>query len=312
MMDDECYLITGGAGFIGSNLAGSLLDKDSNIRIIILDNLSTGKPENIPDDRRIKFLHGDVTDKNLLDRIFNKYEFNYIFHLAAVSSVQESIIKPYPAHKVNFDSVLMLLEKARPLKYLRRFLFTSSAAVYGNEPDIPCRESDPVNPISPYGVDKFAAEKYVRNSFSLYGIPATAVRLFNVYGPGQVSSSRYSGIISILLDGFLNNKEPVDILGDGNQTRDFIFVKDAVQIMIDLSLLAESRGEVYNIGTGIETSLLKLIDILQKIFGKDIPVELKPERKGDIRRSAADNCKLLKAVKSFTFTDLLKGLKYFL
>ncbi len=308
-MTDGYYLITGGAGFIGSHFVEAILSRNDSSVIIILDNLSTGKKSNIPNDPGIEFILGDITDKVLLERLFNKYNFNYIFHLAAVSSVQDSIENPELTHSVNFDATLSLLEKARKLKKLKRFVYTSSAAVYGNEPRLPCSEGNPVNPISPYGVDKYASERYVLDWNNLFDVPTTVFRFFNVYGPRQNTSSPYSGVISIFAERILNREKDVRVYGDGLQTRDFIYVKDVVDAVLCTIKLEKSRGKVYNLGTGMGVSIIELINDLEKITGRKIEIDYREERKGDIRHSYSDITALRELGYDKEFIDILVGLK---
>jgi UDP-glucose 4-epimerase len=183
----------------------------------VIDDLSTGKLENLPSSEKLEVIVGSITDVELLEQLFEKYKFGVVFHLAAVASVAKSVESPVATHRVNFDGTLYLLELSR--KYnVERFIFASSAAVYGNLPELPKREDMPVMPVTPYGVDKFSSERYVVNSYHLYGLRTTALRFFNVYGERQDPSSPYSGVISIFIDRalrFLRGEEvTIDIFGD--------------------------------------------------------------------------------------------------
>lgn len=284
----ENILITGGAGFIGSHLTDALLAKGYSV--VIVDDLSTGSLDNLPlKNEQLTVYERTITDREFIDELFDKYSFNYIFHYAAVASVQKSVEEPAATHAVNFDSTLGLLEAARKLPSLKRFVFVSSAAVYGDKPTLPCSEEDCVNPISPYGVDKYASERYVLNAASLYGVPGTAMRYFNVYGARQNPSSPYSGVLSIFTDEFSVSKSPkLTIFGDGKQTRDFIYIKDVIKA--NLLLMEDERGigKVFNVGTGCESSLIEIIAALEEVFGKSAEVQYEVERKGDIKRSFAN------------------------
>ena len=302
-------LITGGAGFIGSHLVELILSKKIFDKIVVIDNLSTGSLDNLPQSDRIIFIEDDVSNKTVLDKIFKEYHFDYIVHLAAIASVQDSINNPEETHRVNFDSVLYLLELARKSQSLKRFIFASSAAVYGDKPNLPCKENDAVNPLTPYGIDKYAAESYVINYYKLYSLPAVAFRFFNVYGTRQNPSSPYSGVISIFNEQFKNNKPVVKIYGDGNQTRDFIFVKDLVEILFESLLNDAFNGEVYNIGTGIQTSLKEIVTSFEEISGKKAEIDWQPARSGDIRFSVADNSKLTGVIPYSSFTSFIDGLR---
>ncbi len=304
------FLITGGAGFIGSHLVEQLLaNKKEDIKIIVVDNLSTGKFDNLPKSSNLEFVEGDVTDRNLLSRIFNNFHIDYIVHLAAVASVQDSIENPEYTHTINFDSTLYLLEHARRIKNLKRFVFASSAAVYGDKPVLPCKESDPVNPLTPYGVDKYSSERYVVNYYKLFELPTVAFRFFNVYGPRQNPVSPYSGVISIFNDCFTDLNPSVKIFGDGKQYRDFIFVKDVVNVLIDSLTNLKILGNVYNLGTGHETSLIDIITSFESLTGKKAQIEWYPERKGDIKKSVADIKLLNHVYKNEGFHSIEQGLE---
>ncbi|RUM90487.1 MAG: epimerase [Thermovibrio sp.] len=286
-------LVTGGAGFIGSHLVEELLKEGR--KVVVLDDLSSGKLENLPKSENLEFIEGSITDRKLLREIFSEFKFKTVFHLAAVPSVELSVREPLNTHEVNCNGTIYLLEEAKK-SGVGRFIFSSSAAVYGNRPELPKREDHPVEPVTPYGVDKYASERFVVNSYFLYGLKATALRFFNVYGERQDPSSPYSGVISIFIDRFIRFKNgenvTVDVFGDGRQTRDFVYVKDVVRVLLLCESSNEAFGEVFNVGTGRETSLLDLIKTLKEITGISPPVIFKPPRKGDIKRSYADITKL--------------------
>jgi len=302
-------LVTGGAGFIGSHLVEELLNQGR--KVVVVDDLSTGKRENLPESESLTFIEGSITDRELLRNLFREFNFKRVFHLAAVASVQRSVEEPLYCHQVNFDGTLYLLEEAREAG-VEKFVFASSAAVYGDLPELPKREDMPIKPQTPYAVDKYASERYVVNSASLYGLDATALRFFNVYGERQDPSSPYSGVISIFIDRIKRFKKgedvTIDVFGDGKQTRDFVYVKDVVSALLLVEEKKESSGEVYNVGTGKETSLLDLLETLKEIAGELPPVRFLPPRPGDIRRSVADITKLKKLGYSPRFT-LKEGLK---
>ena len=285
-------LVTGGAGFIGSHLVEELLSQGR--MVVVLDDLSTGKRENLPESPNLIFVEGSIVDREILKRLFSKYRFSTVFHLAAVASVYRSIEEPLYCHQVNFDGTLYLLEESKRVG-VEKFIFASSAAVYGDLPELPKRENMAVKPQTPYAVDKYASERYTVNSFNLYGLDATALRFFNVYGERQDPISPYSGVISIFIERIRRFQRgesvTIDIYGDGRQTRDFVYVKDVVRAL----LLAEEKqtaGEVYNVGTGVETSLLHLLEVLREITGEIPPVRFLPSRPGDIKRSVADISKI--------------------
>ena len=290
----ETFLITGGAGFIGSNLANHLLSEN---KVIVVDDLSMGKQENLNPSENLTFIKGDVTDRNLMKKIITTNEFDYIFHLAAIASVADSVERPVETHQVNFESVLMLLELVREhQKKLKRLVFASSAAVYGDEPTLPKAEESVIRPLTPYAIDKFSAERYALSYNELYGVPTSAVRFFNVFGPNQNPKSPYSGVISILVDRFCKHingeKSFFTVFGDGKQSRDFIYVKDVINALLLVSKCEQSKGEVYNVGTGNETDLNKLIISISEILDTKLPVTYAEGRTGDIPRSLADISKL--------------------
>lgn len=303
-------LITGGAGFIGSTLANYYSKKYS---IIVVDDLSMGNQENLINSEDITFIKGSVTDQNLMQRILSDNQFDYIFHLAAIASVADSVARPMETHKVNFESVLQLLELIRKYQMnLKRLVFSSSAAVYGDEPTLPKTEESIIRPLTPYAVDKFAAEKYVVNYCHLYKIPTSAVRFFNVYGPNQNPNSPYSGVISIIMDRYkklLNNETTAfTVYGDGNQSRDFVYIEDVVKALDLVAKSSSSLGEVYNVGTGNAVSLNQLIIVLNRLLNKELSVAYQVERSGDIAHSLADITKL-KSIGYESSFDINSGIE---
>lgn len=305
----ETVLITGGAGFIGSHLTNRLL-KTRHYKIIIVDDLSTGLKNNLPEENQdLVFIKGDITDFSLMEEIFRKYDFNYIFHQAAIASVQESLDRPLRTHQVNNSATLMLLEFCR--KYcnrIKRFIFAGSAAVFGDAPDLPKTENSPVKPMSPYGVDKYSSERYMINYYQLFGLPTTVLRYFNVYGPRQFSGSPYSGVISIFMKQFTQEQPQIVIYGDGKQSRDFVYIDDVVAANLTVMENPHAIGQVFHVGTGQQKSLLDMVDIFQKITRKQPKIDFQPERKGDIRHSIADISKL-QELEFHPDYDLFTGLK---
>lgn len=291
------FLVTGGAGFIGSNLVKYLVNSSNENFIYIVDNLSMGKLSNIPASDSITFIEGDVTDTPFMTNLLQSVKFDYIFHLAAIASVADSVSRPLETHNVNFESVLMLLELIKKFQpKLKRIIFSSSAAVYGDEPTLPKKEESVIRPLTPYAVDKFAAERYVLNYAKLYGVPGSAVRFFNVYGPNQNPASPYSGVLSILTNYYkkrLGNEDAhFQMFGDGKQARDFVFIKDVIQALLLVAKSTNSIGEVYNVGTGVRTSLNNIIAIMDEKTNTKLPVSYLDEREGDIKYSLADISKI--------------------
>ena len=293
-MRKKSILITGGAGFIGSTLANYLSKENS---IIIVDDLSMGKKENLIKSSNIEFVNGSVSNKELMNDILSKSTFDYIFHLAAIASVADSVERPVETHQVNFESVLLLLELIKNYqKDLKRLVFSSSAAVYGDEPTLPKQEESVIRPLTPYAVDKFAAEQYVLDYYHLYGIPTSAVRFFNVYGPNQNPESPYSGVISILVDRYKKLQSGMEtqftLFGDGSQSRDFVFIEDVIQALLLVANKEEALGRQFNVGTGNAISLIELIKVIDEALELSLTVKHETERDGDIKDSVADISRL--------------------
>lgn len=279
------YLITGGAGFIGSHIAEMLLaDKNNDVRIY--DNLSSGYRKNIAHlSKRLSFIEADVCDPQALSKAM--VDVDFVFHEAALVSVIDSVNRPRDNHDINLTGTLNVLEAAQKAG-VKRAVLASSAAIYGNDPTLPKQETMRPQPESPYGLAKIGKEYYARVFSTLYNLPVVSLRYFNVYGPRQDPKSAYSGVISIFVDRVIKNN-PITIFGDGEQSRDFVFVKDVAKA----NLLAMHHpnikgGEAFNVATGKSDSLLTLLQTIQNIEGTHIAPTFEAERKGDIRYSAAD------------------------
>jgi len=279
-------VVTGGAGFIGSHLAEELARREYDV--IIVDDLSTGKLENIKHllyRNNVEFNQGSVTDLLLLTNLFHNIQ--YVFHQAAIPSVPRSISNPKASHEANMTGTLNVLQAAKD-NGVKKIIYASSSSVYGDTPTLPKREDMAPNPRSPYAVTKLAGEHYCQVFREVYGLSTICLRYFNIYGPRQEPDSQYAAAIPKFIQGALHNK-PLTIFGDGNQTRDFTFVKDAVEANI---LAAESDASgVFNIGSGENITINDLI----RIIGGTLPVELEvvhqEPRQGDIRHSLADTSK---------------------
>ena len=303
-------LVTGGAGFVGSNLTKKLLEEDSLNKLIIIDELSSGRRENIPNSNKIEFIEGDVSNKNLTKKIFNHKYFDYIFHLAAIPSIKESILNPIKTHKINFDATLDLLELTKKQKNIKRFIFSSSAAVYGNNPTLPCKEENYVNPISSYGVDKYASEKYMICYSNVFNIPITVFRFFNIFGVKPDIKLGYSDVISLFANTFFYENEPkITIYGDGIQTRDFIHIKDIVTILLSVMNNESTKGKILNACSGTEISIMEIITLLERITGKKAKIIYKDTRDGDIKMSYGDNSKIRDMGIILNFIGVYDGLK---
>ena len=276
-------VVTGGAGFIGSNLADELANRGKEV--VILDDLSTGKIENIGRLRKrenVRFVNGSVTDMELLKEVFKRAEV--VYHLAAIPSVPRSIKEPVRSNDVNINGTLNVLVAARACG-VRKVAYASSSSVYGDTLELPKREEMNPNPLSPYAVTKLTGEYYCRVFQEVYGLETVSLRYFNVYGPRQDPLSEYAAVIPKFIQRALKGMPPV-IYGDGNQTRDFTFVKDVVEGTI---ILAENEATgVFNIGRGEQTSINHLARLVLEVTGQDLePIHEKP-RTGDVRHSLAD------------------------
>jgi UDP-glucose 4-epimerase len=275
-------LVTGGAGFIGSHIVEELIEKKWEVKV--LDNLSAGKEDNLAKCRKvINLIKGSITDRELLGKVLK--DIDIVFHEAAQTSVVHSINNPAYTWEINITGTKLLLNAAVSAG-VKRVIFASSAAVYGNALP-PLRESKTTKPISPYGNSKRMGELLMQEYYEKEGVETASLRYFNVYGPRQNAASEYSGVISKFINKMLNDERPV-IYGNGLQTRDFVFVKDVVRANICAAKARKTRGEVYNIGTGRENSVLDLVRTLNKILGKELEVVFEKERAGDIMESFAD------------------------
>jgi UDP-glucose 4-epimerase len=298
-------MVTGGAGFIGSHIAEELY-KDNEV--IIIDNLSTGKLKNIEpflSGKQVQFINGGITDLPLLQSAFQGVD--YIFHEAAVTSVPRSINDPVITNDVNITGTLNVLIAARDNK-VKKVVYASSSAVYGNNPNMPLKEEYAPDPLSPYAVSKLTGEYFCKIFPEIYGLSAISLRYFNVYGPRQDPGSQYAAVIPIFMKKILAGESPV-IYGDGEQTRDFVFVKDIVKANI-LAALSEAAGQV-NIGAGETTSVNKLAGNIIELTGDQVagvkPVYAGP-RPGDPRQSHAD-ISIAKMLGYDPYYSLEEGLK---
>lgn len=296
-------VVTGGAGFIGSHLSDKLAESD--YQVIILDDLSTGKMENIElliKRDNVKFVKGSITDLTMLKEVLHGVQ--YVFHLAAIASVPRSISDPQLSHEVNTSGTLRVLLAAKD-SGVSKVIYSSSSAVYGDTPTLPQREDMPPSPQSPYAVSKLTGEYYCRVFQQVYSLPAVCLRYFNVYGPRQDPDSQYAAVIPKFIKMISQGRPPV-IYGDGSQTRDFIFVKDAVAANI-LAAESESTG-VFNIGAGNSISISELALLITRLMGSNLTLVHKPARPGDIMHSLAD----ISQAEAFGFRPkyiLAKGLE---
>lgn len=303
-MSDSLILVTGGAGFIGSHLADALLARGHRVRV--LDNLSTGKRANLPlDNPRLELVEGDVADIGAVQAALAGC--TAVAHLAAVASVQASVDDPVGTHQSNFIGTLNLCEAMRE-QGVRRVLFASSAAVYGqNGEGTAIDEDTPKAPLTPYAADKLASEHYLDFYRRQHGLEPAIFRFFNIFGPRQDPSSPYSGVISIFAERALAGL-PISVFGDGEQTRDFVYVADLVTLLVQALEAPQVEAGAVNVGLDRATSLNQLLAALADILGNLPPVTHGEARAGDIRHSRADNRRLLARFVFSEPTPLRDGL----
>lgn len=297
-------LITGGAGFIGSNLAAQALRDPAVGRVVVLDDLSTGSRDNLS-GLDVDFVEGSVSDTASLDRAVAGVDA--VVHLAALASVPQSIADPMGCHEVNATGTLRLLEACRR-HGVRQVVGASSSAVYGANPSPVKSEREWVRPLSPYAVSKLATEQYLLAYQTCFDLSTVAFRFFNVYGPGQPADHVYAAVIPLFVDALLNDR-PLTVYGDGKQTRDFVFVGTVCQILLDATLRRLSHPEPVNVALNTETSLLELIERLQEVSGKPAEVQFLEPRMGDIRHSRADDSRLRSLFPALEPVPLAEGLR---
>lgn len=292
-------LITGGCGFIGSNLAEEL---SKRYDVVVLDDLSSGSLKNI-DGLDVEFIKGSITNIDLLKEFFR--DIDCVFHQAAVVSIQDSIENPIKVNEVNVEGTLNVLVAARDAG-VKKIINASSCAVYGDASKLPLREEAKVNPKSPYAVTKLVGEYYCKIFSEIYGLRTVSLRYFNVYGPKQYYTSDYAAVIPKFITRIIRGKSPI-IYGDGKQTRDFIFVKDVVLANV---LALESKAEgVFNIATGKAISIEELASLIMDILGKDLEIKYDKPREGDIRHSIGDISKAKEILGFEPKYSIEKGLR---
>jgi nucleoside-diphosphate-sugar epimerase len=303
------YLVTGGAGFIGSHIVRALLEQGDAVRV--LDNFSSGKRENLEglnlskNERRFEILEGDIRDASVVAQAVHGVDI--VFHEAAFVSVPESMEKPLDCFDVNVTGTSTLFETARKAG-VRRVVIASSAAVYGDSDALPLKEDTPLRPLSPYAVSKRVDEMYAALYTQSFGLEVAALRYFNVYGPRQRPDSMYAAAVPIFIRGLRDGKA-VMVFGDGGQTRDLIFVGDVVRANLIASEHPSASGKIFNICTGESTRILDLLDVLYKLFpGSPKPV-FAPPRAGDIYKSLGSPAYAGETIGFKSQTSLADGLK---
>jgi nucleoside-diphosphate-sugar epimerase len=277
------FVVTGGAGFIGSNTVDELVHRGHSV--VVLDDLSSGKEDNLAEIRnKITFIKGSITDIEVVRKAMHEAE--YVLHLAARTSVPRSVKDPIETNRTNIDGTLNVLIAARDAK-VKRVVFAASSSAYGETPTLPKVETMEPQPISPYGVTKYVGELYAQTFGRCYGLENVSLRYFNIFGPRQDPGSPYSGVLAKFCSAFLEDAQPV-IFGDGEQTRDFTYVENAVQANLLACEAPTVSGRVFNIGVGARFSLNQTVALLNQISGKNLEVKYDPAREGDIRDSQAD------------------------
>jgi UDP-glucose 4-epimerase len=278
-------LVTGGAGFIGSNLAEALLQRGHFVRI--LDDFSTGKMENLIFDKKyasLEITKGDICKPSTCQKAMNNMEF--VFHQAALPSVQRSVEDPKTSNAVNVGGTLNILLAARE-EGVKRVIYASSSSVYGDTPSLPKHEEMPSDPLSPYALQKYVGEQYCRLFYQLYGLETISLRYFNIFGPKQDPNSIYSAVIPKFIDALLQGRPPI-IFGDGEQSRDFTYIENVVHANLLAMSVEHLHGEAINIACGERTSLNQLLNVLKRILGSTLFPVYQDPRQGDVRHSLAD------------------------
>ena len=277
------YLVTGGAGFIGSNVIAELVRRGETVRA--LDNLATGHIENLASVRgKIEWHEADIRNLEMIRPDFEGVD--YIIHLAAIPSVPRSVEDPLTSNSVNVDGTLNVLLAARDAG-AKRVVFSASSAAYGDHPALPRVESQEPRPLSPYALTKLAGEYYCKIFTQVYGLETVSLRYFNIFGPHQSPDSAYSGVLSLFISAYVNGEIPT-ILGDGEQSRDFTYVENAVDATLRACAAPKASGQVINVGTGQRHTLNGTINILNKIFDRQVTPHYGPVRAGDVQHSHAD------------------------
>jgi len=303
-MKNKNVLVTGGAGFIGSNLADELIRQGSRVRII--DNLSTGFRENLDEiSGDFEFIEGDLNDSDLLAKALQDIEI--VFHQAALPSVPRSVADPVETHNACVNATFNLLVKSRDAG-VRRVIYAASSSAYGDQPTLPKVETMRPEPLSPYAAAKLMGEHYCSVFTRVYGLETIALRYFNVFGPRQNPASHYSGVISRFIDALMKGGRPV-IYGDGEQSRDFTYISNVVNANIRAAQTNEGLGQVMNAANGERISLNELLSVLKEITGRsDAVADFQPERKGDVKHSQADNALAVKCIGYEKIVGLEEGL----
>jgi len=301
---ETSLLITGGAGFIGSNLAAAATKNEGIDRVVVIDNLSTGDIKNL-DGIDVEFHEASILDPEALGAAL--VGIDAVVHLAAIPSVPRSIKDPVASHAANATGTLMLLEGCRAAG-VDQIVCASSSSVYGLNPALPKNEREWVRPLSPYAVSKLATEQYLLAYQTSFGMSTLPFRFFNVYGPGQAAGHAYAAVIPVFMDALLNDRA-LPVNGDGTQSRDFTYVGTVCDILLDASINRISSPEPVNLAFGVRTDLLDLIKRLEKVTGKTAELEFHESRAGDVAHSHADNTSLKSLFPDLRPIELNDGLR---
>jgi len=300
------YLVTGGAGFIGSNIVRKLLELGQQVRI--LDNFSTGKRENISDlmkNSNLELIEGDLRSFHIVRQ--SVMGIDYVLHQGALPSVPRSINDPITTNDINILGTLNILEAARD-SGVKRIIYASSSSVYGNSPQLPKVEGMPVAPLSPYALSKYTGERYCQIYNDIYGLETVCLRYFNVFGPNQDPNSQYSAVIPKFIQLLMMNEQPL-IYGDGKQSRDFTFVNNVVQANLKACNSENASGHVFNIACGESYDLIEMTDFMKKELQTEIEIKFTSERKGDVKHSRADITKAKEILDYKPEVTFFQGLK---
>src|SRR5215213_2137183 len=297
------YLVTGGAGFIGSHLSEELVRRGHQVRVA--DSLITGKRSNLDHIPGVEFLEGDLADIGFAHQAVKGCD--YVLHQAAIPSVPRSVKDPLTSNRANVDGTLNALLAARDAG-VKRLVFAASSSAYGDTPTLPKHEQMPLNPLSPYALQKVVGEQYLQMFTKLYGLETVSIRYFNVFGPRQDPSSPYSGVISVFATALIENRSP-KIYGDGEQTRDFTFVANVVDGVLRACEAPGASGEIINVATGGRISLNQLFEEMRKLVGVDVQPAYAALRRGDVRDSQADIAKAGKLLGYKPIVTFEEGLR---
>ncbi|MCL4810988.1 MAG: SDR family oxidoreductase [Vicinamibacteraceae bacterium] len=297
------YLVTGGAGFIGSHMVEALVGRGDAVRVA--DNLSTGKRENLAHLPGVDLRVGDLAELEFAREVCDGVD--YVLHQAAIPSVPRSVSDPITSNRSNIDATLNVLVAARDAG-VKRVVYAGSSSAYGDTPTLPKHEDMPTGPLSPYALQKLVGEQYCQLFTRLYGLETATIRYFNVFGPRQDPSSPYSGVISLFIRALLEGRAPT-IHGDGEQTRDFTYVTNVVDGAFRALVVPEAAGKVFNVATGGRISLNELLDTLKRLTGAKVEATYGPSRAGDVRDSQADITRAREVLGYETLVGLEEGLR---